>query len=343
MSHRRTPSPAAPVALALTAALLVTAGTTPRARVAHGHHPPIPDAPTHREGAAPASAAAARSPASTPRPPAAGLRGAAARRQRRRRRGRDGRDARRHRALLHRHRRRRLLRLLRREDRPGAHHRRPRDRAGVDAARRVHRPGDRRALQLHPRAGHQRRLRRRARHAGRPGSARSTAGARRRLGQRAAARRSTSRGAASWSTRRSASRPRRTRPAFDAVHVDPQALPPAAATRPRSARSSATPTSPAPTGCSRAGASAPSTAGRSAARSCTTVQHPPKTAATDAAGPARAPCSGATSRRTARSTGSRRTCGYRGLRRLRHGAVVVRRLDRRRGAEHPRAAPTCRR
>ena len=96
-----------------------------------------------------------------------GLRGGApraqARRQRRRRGGRDGGRARRHRALQLRHRRRRLLRLLRRDDRPGAHHRRPRDRAGVDAARRVHRPEHRRALQLHARAGHQRRLRRRAR------------------------------------------------------------------------------------------------------------------------------------------------------------------------------------
>ena len=43
-------------------------------------------------------------------------------------------------------------------------HRRPRDRAAHDAERRVHRPGDRQALSLHPRPGHQRRLGRHARH-----------------------------------------------------------------------------------------------------------------------------------------------------------------------------------
>ena len=48
----------------------------------------------------------------------------------------------------------------------GPHHRRPRDRAGGDAARRVHRQVHRQALQLHPRAGHQRRLGRRPRHPG---------------------------------------------------------------------------------------------------------------------------------------------------------------------------------
>ena len=57
--------------------------------------------------------------------------GAQARRQRGRRRRRHGRRARRDRALQLRHRRRRLLRLLRREDRQGAHDRRPRDRAAA--------------------------------------------------------------------------------------------------------------------------------------------------------------------------------------------------------------------
>ncbi len=50
--------------------------------------------------------------------------------------------------------------------RSGAHHRRPRDRAGLDAPRRVHRQVHRQALQLHPRAGDQRRVRRRPRHPG---------------------------------------------------------------------------------------------------------------------------------------------------------------------------------
>ena len=51
------------------------------------------------------------------------------------------------------------------EVRQGPHHRRPRDRAAQDAAGRLHRPGDRQALHLHARAGHQRRERRHARHA----------------------------------------------------------------------------------------------------------------------------------------------------------------------------------
>ena len=51
------------------------------------------------------------------------------------------------------------------------HDRRPRDGAGDDAARRVHRPQDRQALQLHPRAGHQRRLGRYAGNAGHLGHA----------------------------------------------------------------------------------------------------------------------------------------------------------------------------
>ncbi len=90
--------------------------------------------------------------------------GAQGRRQRRRRRRRRGGHARRDGALQRRHRRWRLLRLLQREDRQGPHHRRPRDRPAQDAAGRVHRPGHRQALQLHARAGHQRRLGRHARH-----------------------------------------------------------------------------------------------------------------------------------------------------------------------------------
>ena len=79
-------------------------------------------------------------------------------RQRGRRGRRHGRRAGRDRALQLGHRRRWLLRALRRPHRQGRHHRRPRDRPAHDAARRVHRPEDRQALQLHPRAGHQRRL-----------------------------------------------------------------------------------------------------------------------------------------------------------------------------------------
>ena len=82
-------------------------------------------------------------------------------RQRHRRGGRGRGDAGRHRALQLGDRWRWLLRALRREDRPDRDHRRPRDRACVDAARRLHRPVDGRALQLHARAGHQRRLGRR--------------------------------------------------------------------------------------------------------------------------------------------------------------------------------------
>ena len=98
---------------------------------------------------------------------------AAARRQRRRREHRDGGRARGDRAVQLRHRRWRLLRLLRREVRQGQHDRRPRDRARLDAGATRSSTRHRQALQLQPRAGHQRGLGRHARHAGHlgPGAA----------------------------------------------------------------------------------------------------------------------------------------------------------------------------
>ena len=95
-----------------------------------------------------------------------GAQGAQAGRQRRRCGRCGGSHARRDRALQRGHRGRRLLRLLRRQDRQGQHHRRSRDCPEEDAQRRLHRPGDGQALQLHPRAGHQRRQRRHSRHPG---------------------------------------------------------------------------------------------------------------------------------------------------------------------------------
>ena len=236
----------------------------------------------------PRAARAARSRSVDPYASADRAQGAQARRQRRRRRGRHGGRARRHRALQRRRRRWRLLRLLRRQDRQGAHPRRPRDRARGDAARRVHRPGDRRALPLHARAGHQRRLGRRARHPGHldhraeqvghpvAGAGRS----RRPPGSRAAA---------SWSTRRSASRPRTTRSASRQFTLDQGALPARAARCPRSAARFSNPdlARDLPSrSASRARALLPR-------RSCPAeivdaVRKPPTTEDTDAAGAARA-------------------------------------------------------
>ncbi len=144
-------------------------------------HRPRRLAPAHRRPAA-RRTSAPRAPYDAKTPTSIGLRrrrhlrrpggledrapGAQARRQRGRRGGRDRRGARRHRALQLGHRRRRLLRALRRPHRQG--------RARSTAARRRRRamphdafidPETGKPYQLHPRAGHQRRLRRYAGHA----------------------------------------------------------------------------------------------------------------------------------------------------------------------------------
>ena len=75
-------------------------------------------------------------------------------------------------------------------------------------------------------------------------------------------------------------------------------------------------------------------------RSPRTAQHPPKSATTDLPVPPGYMTTGDLARYRAISRGPTHV-GYRGLRRLRHGAVLLRRLDRRRGAEHPGALPTC--
>ncbi len=120
----------------------------------------------------------------------------------------------------------------------GQHHRRPRDRAGEDAHRRLHRPGDRQALHLHPRAGDQRRRRRRPRHPGHLG-ARPQALRHAVDGQGAQAGHRGRASAASSSTTRSASRRWTTRSASTPSGPAASCSSPAA-TRPRSARSSAT-------------------------------------------------------------------------------------------------------
>ena len=113
----------------LTATLLAAATTPALAGSAARSRRPRPDATPPR--CRPASASAARSAPSTRRrrPPA--LRVLKHGRQRHRRSRGRGRDARRDRAVQLGHRRRRLLRPLRREDRPGADDRRPRDGAGA--------------------------------------------------------------------------------------------------------------------------------------------------------------------------------------------------------------------
>ena len=211
------------------------------------------------------------------------------------------------------------------------HHRRPRDRARLDAARRLHRPGHRQALQLHPGAGHQRRLGRRAR------QPRDLAARARPLGHHVAR---------PHLPPGRARRPPRLRgrpdvPPADAgeqgavrrLPVQPAGCSCPAATRRRSARSSATPPSPRRTSGSRTAASPSCTTARSAARSADVVHHPPKTASTTLP----VPTGFMEPSRPARLPDHRPPADPRRLprvRRLRHGAVVVRRLDRRRGAQH---------
>ncbi len=176
-------------------------------------------------------------------------RGAPQGRQRGRRRGRDGCRPRCHRALQLGHRWRRLLRPLQRPHRQGRHARRPRDRTQEHAEGRVHRPDDRQALPAdprEPRAGHQRRLRRHARHARHLGEGPEAGGAPRASARRCA-RRPSSPSAASWSTPPSTSRPRTTS-CGSPSSPRPAGCSCRAASRPRLARSSATPTSPPPTG-----------------------------------------------------------------------------------------------
>ena len=215
------------------------------------------------------------------------------------------------------------------------HHRRPRDRAARDPARRVHRPGHRRALPVHPRPGHQRRLGRRPRHprhlAHRPaplGHPLAGAGPR--------AERPPRRARASWSTRPSAPRPTTT----------------ASGSRP----------SPAPSGSTCAAARCPRVGTRfrnpDLARTYRALGRDPELfyrgalAARDR--PRRAPPTDAAAaptcrsrrgyadpRATSRATAprSRRPTHvrYRGLEVVGMRAVLQRRHHRRRGAQHPRA------
>ena len=269
---------------------------------------------------------------------AGGLKVLKKRRQRGRRRGRDGRDARRDRALQRRHRRRRLLRLLRRQDRQGPHHRRPRDRAGHDAARRVHRPGDRQALHLHPRAGDQRRVASASPAPRPPGTGRCERWGTLSLGERARARRSAWPAAASSSTRPSASRPWTTSSASRPT-ARPAAVP-ARRRRPGGRLGLPQPRRwPTPTRCSaraastrfyrgtlaqadrrRSSATRRTTAGTDAARPAR-LPHPQRPRATTAR-PDQAPTHDELPRATT-STAWRRSSS--------------RRHHRRRGAQHPRA------
>ena len=192
--------------LALTLSLSVTSGPGRRLR-RHGAAATDPGPPKHGDRRGQGRRGQLGRPERLPDRAA----GAQERRQRRRRGGGHRGRARRRRALQRRRRRRRLLRLLRREVRPGAHHRRPRDRAARDAAptrsstRRPASPtrsrptwspaASRSACPAPPP----------------PGPPPSTSGARRRLPDGARAGRPGSPNAGSWSTRRSGSRPRTTR------------------------------------------------------------------------------------------------------------------------------------
>ena len=146
-----------------------------------------------------------------------------------------------------------------------------------------------------------------------------------------------SRPAASWSTRPSASRPLDNEERFERLPRDAASCSCPAATPPRSARSSATPSWPTPTGCSAergvdAFYSGPLARGdrRRGPAAAERARHRP-------ARSRRATCAQPTWRPTRSLEPGADHVALPRLRRLRHGAVVQRRLDRRRGAEHPGA------
>ena len=263
--------------------------------------------------------------------------GAEERRQRGRRGGRDGGGARRDRALQLRPRRWRLLRLLRREDRK-VHTIDGRETAPrLDAPRRVHRQVHRQALQLHPRAGHQRRVRRRPRHPGHLGQGAA------RVGHLPARRARSPRpsgwpAAASSSTRPSTSRPWTTssgsRPTPPPRGCSCPAAPPRGP-----GRSSATPRWPTPT--ARSGRKGVSwfyrgpIAERDRRATCRRRRRarPPTCPCRPATSPA------ATWPATARCSARPTHASYRGYGVYGMGGSSSRRHHRRRGAEHHGAVP----
>ena len=176
-------------------------------------------------------------------------RGAPQGRQRGRRRGRDGCGPRGHRAVQLRHRWRRLLRPLQRAHRQGGHARRPRDRPAEHAEGRVHRPRDRQDLPAdhhEPRTGHQRCL---GRH---PGHPRHVGEGAREVGlhqpRQGAAPRDEARRARLRGRHHLQRADRGQQAAVLPVPRDQQAVPAGRQPACRSARCSATPTSPTPTG-----------------------------------------------------------------------------------------------
>ena len=199
------------------------------------------------------------------------------------------------------------------EVREGAHDRRARDRAGRDAARRVHRPGDRRALQLLARSWSPAASRSGCPARWRPGSARSTGGAPATSRRRCAGRRArATRGFGVDQTFRGQVRPERG--AVPGVRARPSGSTGAAGTRRGSAARSATRTSPRRTGCSAREGSAPFYEGELAGEIVRAVRKPPTTQAHR-----RCRCPKGflvTPRPEAlphRSTRRRRTSSYRGL------------------------------
>ena len=218
------------------------------------------------------------------------------------------------------------------------HPRRPRDRAGRDAARRVHRPGDRQALHLHPGPGHQRRLASACPAPRPPGSAALDRWGTMPLGRRARAGRASSPGAASRSTRPSASRPPTTRSGSRPSPSTRKLFLPHGKRTEGRLDASATPTSPTPTTCSPSAGTDAFYRGDAGPRArADGAQAADDAGSTDLPVPARAADRAATcATYDASSTGPPQVELPR-PRRLRHGAVVLRRHHRRRGAQHPRA------
>ncbi len=256
-------------------------------------------------------------------------------RQRRRRRRRDGRRARGDRALQRGHRRRRLLRLLQRRDRQGQHHRRPRDRA---RRRCTHDafidPATGKPYPFTPELvtsgvsvgvpGTPATWDRRARPWGTCASRDVLEPAVRLAEARA-----------SWSTRRSTSRPRTTRRASRRSPRPASCSSPAASRR-RSAACSATPTWPTPTSCS------PSKGVERVLPAASWRGRSPDGAATRRSGRHRR----CPSRRAHDDAGPRgydvverrpTTVGYRGYDVYGMAPSSSGGIDRRRGAQHPRA------
>ena len=268
-------------------------------------------------------------------------RGAQARRQRRRRGRRDRGRARRHRALQLGHRRRRLLRPLRRPHRQGRDHRRPRDRAAARC--RTTRSSTRRPASptTSPRSWSPAASRSVRRDRSRPGSTALTHWGTTQPRPGAAARRrgSPTRGFNVDHDLQPADQREPARfadfPATSKLFL-PGGQPPAVGSILRNPDLAATYRLIAKRGI-RAfyhGAARRKQIAR-------TAQHPPKRANPRPARSRPATCTPAT---CARYRVKQPGADPRRLprpRRLRDGAVLVRRHDRRRGAEHPRALPTC--